>query len=160
MAVFFGYSMGSSPVVSYHYGAENTDEIKSLRKKSLVIISVAGIVLTVLAETLAFPLAKVFVGYDDALLKMTTRGFMLYSLSFLVMGINVFGSAFFTALNNGGVSAFISFSRTFVFQISAILFLPIWLGLDGIGLAVVAAELLSILVTVFFFAVMKSRYRY
>jgi Na+-driven multidrug efflux pump len=160
MAVFFGYSMGSSPVVSYHYGAENTDEIKSLRKKSLVIIAVAGIVLTVLAEILAFPLAKVFVGYDDVLLKMTTRGFMLYSLSFLVMGINVFGSAFFTALNNGGVSAFISFSRTFVFQVLAILFLPIWLGLDGIWLAVVAAELLSILVTVFFFAVMKSRYRY
>jgi putative MATE family efflux protein len=160
MAIFFGYSVGSSPVISYHYGAGNTDEIKSLKTKSLVLVAVAAGVMTMLAEVLAYPLAKLFVGYDEALFKMTARGFMLYSLSYLVMGFNVFGSSFFTALNNGGVSAIISFARTFFFQMLAVWFLPMAIGLDGIWLAVVAAELASILVTVFFFALMKSRYKY
>lgn len=160
MAIFFGYSIGSSPIVSYHYGAGNTDEIKSLKKKSFTIIAASAFVMTLLAEILAYPLAKIFVGYDEALLKMTTRGFMLYSLSFLVMGFNVLGSSFFTALNNGGVSAAISLSRTFLFQILSILFLPLWLKLDGIWLSVVVAELLSISVTAFFFINQRSRYHY
>ena len=160
MAIFFGYSIGSSPIVSYHYGAGNTDEIKSLKKKSFTIIAVSAFLMTLLAEVLAYPLAKIFVGYDEALLKMTTRGFMLYSLSFLVMGFNVLGSSFFTALNNGGVSAAISLSRTFLFQILSILFLPLWLKLDGIWLSVVVAELLSISVTAFFFINQRSRYHY
>ena len=160
MAIFFGYSIGSSPIVSYHYGAGNTDEIKSLKKKSFTIIAASAFLMTLLAEILAYPLAKIFVGYDEALLKMTTRGFMLYSLSFLVMGFNVLGSSFFTALNNGGVSAAISLSRTFLFQILSILFLPLWLKLDGIWLSVVVAELLSISVTAFFFINQRSRYHY
>ena len=160
MAIFFGYSIGSSPIVSYHYGAGNTDEIKSLKKKSFTIIAASAFLMTLLAEVLAYPLAKIFVGYDEALLKMTTRGFMLYSLSFLVMGFNVLGSSFFTALNNGGVSAAISLSRTFLFQILSILFLPLWLKLDGIWLSVVVAELLSISVTAFFFINQRSRYHY
>lgn len=160
MAIFFGYSIGSSPIVSYHYGAGNTDEIKSLKKKSFTIIAASAFLMTLLAEILAYPLAKIFVGYDEALLKMTTRGFMLYSLSFLVMGFNVLGSSFFTALNNGGVSAAISLSRTFLFQILSILFLPLWLELDGVWLSVVVAELLSISVTAFFFINQRSRYHY
>ena len=160
MAVFFGYSIGSSPIVSYHYGAQNKDEIKSLRKKSVVIIACSAVAMTVLAELLAYPLAKFFVSYDANLLSMTTRGFMLYSLSFLVMGFNVLGSSFFTALNNGVVSGVISLSRTFLFQILSILLLPLWLGLDGIWLSVVVAELLSISVTVFFFLTQRSRYGY
>ncbi len=160
MAIFFGYSIGSSPIVSYHYGTGNTDEIKSLKKKSFTIIAASAFLMTLLAEVLAYPLAKIFVGYDEALLKMTTRGFMLYSLSFLVMGFNVLGSSFFTALNNGGVSAAISLSRTFLFQILSILFLPLWLKLDGIWLSVVVAELLSISVTAFFFINQRSRYHY
>ncbi len=160
MAIFFGYAVGSSPIISYHYGAGNTDEIKSLKKKSLTIIALSAAAMTVLAELLAYPLAKIFVGYDEALLKMTTRGFMLYSLSFLVMGFNVFGSSFFTALNNGGVSAAISFLRTFLFQILSVLVLPLWLGLDGIWLSVVVAELFSVAVTVLFFVLQRSRYGY
>lgn len=160
LAIFFGYAVGSSPIISYHYGAGNTDEIKSLKTKSLMFIALAAAAMTVLAELLAYPLAKIFVGYDETLLKMTTRGFMLYSLSFLVMGFNVFGSSFFTALNNGGVSAAISFLRTFLFQILSVLALPLLLGLDGIWLSVVVAELLSVAVTVFFFFSQRSRYGY
>ncbi len=160
MAIFFGYAVGSSPIVGYHYGAGNKEEIKSLKNKSVTVIAAAAVLMTVLAELFAYPLAKIFVGYNEVLLSMTTRGFMLYSLSFLVMGFNVFGSSFFTALNNGGVSAAISFSRTFLFQILAVLVLPIWLGLDGIWLAVVVAELLSIAVTAFFFVTQRSRYGY
>ena len=160
MAVFFGYAVGSSPVISYHYGAGNTQEIKSLKKKSLVIVALSAVAMTALAEGLAYPLAKLFVGYDSQLFSMTVRGFMLYSLSFLVMGFNIFGSSFFTALNNGGVSAIISFLRTFAFQILAIYLLPELLALDGIWLAIVFAELLSIAVTVFFFVTQRSRYGY
>ena len=160
MAVFFGYSVGSAPIISYHYGAGGEAELKSLRKKSLVIVAVSALVMTALAELLASPLSRLFVGGDEDLFLMTKRGFMLYSLSFLVMGFNVFASSFFTALNNGGVSAIISFSRTFLFQIIPIFVLPIWLGLDGIWLSVVAAELCSIVVTVFFFVTQRSRYGY
>ena len=160
MAIFFGYAVGSSPIISYHYGAGNANELKSLKKKSLTIIALSAAAMTLLAELLAYPLAKIFVGYDEALLAMTARGFMLYSLSFLVMGFNVFGSSFFTALNNGGVSAAISFLRTFLFQIFSVLVLPLLLGLDGIWLSVVIAELLSVAVTVFFFLSQRSRYGY
>lgn len=160
MAIFFGYAVGSSPIISYHYGAGNANEIKSLKKKSLTIIALSAAAMTLLAELLAYPLAKIFVGYDEALLAMTARGFMLYSLSFLVMGFNVFGSSFFTALNNGGVSAAISFLRTFLFQIFSVLVLPLLLGIDGIWLSVVIAELLSVAVTVFFFLSQRSRYGY
>ena len=123
MAIFLGYSIGSAPIVSYHYGAQNHAELKNLFKKSLLLVCGAGIILTVLAEVFSGPLVGIFVSYDAGLFEMTRHGFRLYALAFLMMGINVWGSAFFTALNNGAVSAAISFLRTLVFQIAAVLVL-------------------------------------
>lgn len=160
MAVFLGYSIGSAPIVGYHYGSGNHGELKNLYHKSLLLMGGTGLVLTLSAEMLSVPLVKIFTSYDVELFTMTCRGFRLYSLAFLFMGINVWGSAFFTALNNGAVSAAISFLRTLVFQIVVVLILPLFLGIDGIWLSIVAAELLALAVTVTFFITEKKRYRY
>lgn len=159
-AIYIGYSIGSAPVIGYHYGAENHAELKNLFRKSLFMMGFLGVALTLLAEGLSTPFSLLFVGYDAVLYEMTRHGFRLFALSFLFSGFNIFSSAFFTALNNGFVSAAISFSRTLLFQMTMVLLLPIPFGLDGIWLAVAAAELLGIGVTVFFFIRKKKRYHY
>ncbi|MGM9648324.1 MAG: MATE family efflux transporter [Eubacteriales bacterium] len=160
VSFFIGYSVGTAPIVSYHYGAGNSHELRNLRKKSLRLIAGFGVVMLMAAEALAMPLTKLFVGYNEALYELTLRGFRLYSLSFAVCGFGIYGSSFFTALGNGGVSATISFLRTLVFQLAALLLLPIWLGIDGVWLAIVAAEGLATLVTVLFLIAKRDRYGY
>lgn len=161
IGVFVGFSIGVAPVVGYHFGADNRPELKSLFRKSLVLMFSAGLAMLILGQVLAAPLSRIFVGYDAALLALTTRGFQLYAISFLLMGFNIFGSAFFTALSNGPISAAISFLRTLVFQVAAILLLPLLFpGADGVWLAVVAAEALALVVTVFFFIKKKGQYHY
>lgn len=157
---FVGFSVGSSPIVSYHYGAENHDELKGLFKKSLVIISIAATIMVVLAQVLALPLSKIFVGYDADLLDMTCNAFRLYSTSFLICGFNIFGSGFFTALNDGVLSAVISFLRTLVIQIAAVMLLPMILGINGIWIALTVAEAFTLIVTISLFAANKSKYHY
>lgn len=159
-AIFFGYAIGSAPVIGYHYGAENHPELKNLFKKSMTFIGVCGVSLTGLALLVSAPLSKIFVGYDADLFEITVHGFRLFALSFLMGGMNIFGSAFFTALNNGLVSATISFARTLLFQSVMVLVLPLLLGIDGIWLAVGVAELLALLVTVLFYIKMKKRYHF
>ncbi len=134
--------------------------LKSLFRKSLVLLGAGGLVLTVLAEAFSAPLVAIFASYDAELYAMTVRGFRLYSLTFLIMGVNVWGSAFFTALNNGAISAAISFLRTFVFQVAVVLALPALIGLDGIWLAIVVAEALALLVTAAFLAAKREYYHY
>lgn len=160
MAIFLGYSMGSVPIVSYHYGAGNHQELKNLFRKSIRFLLGSGVILVVLSEIFAEPLVKIFASKDAELLAITIRGFQLYALSFFVMGFNVWGSAFFTALNNGAVSAAISFLRTLVFQIIAVLVLPLIFGIDGVWLSIVVAEVLSLAVTGFFLVTRKKRYQY
>ena len=159
-SVFFGYSLGSAPIVGYHYGASNHSELKNLLKKSITLLLVCSVALAALAILLSAPLAKIFVGYDKELFELTCRGFQIYSISFLLMGINIFGSAFFTALNNGAVSATISFLRTLVFQVIPVLLLPVFFGSDGIWFAVVAAEIMALVVTVTFIIKNKNKYHY
>lgn len=160
MGFYFGFSVGSSPVISYHYGAQNHKELQGVFRKSLVIISIAAVTMTTLAELLAQPLSGIFVGYDAELLKMTCTAFRLYSLSFLVAGFNIFGSAFFTALNDGVLSAVISFLRTLVLQIAAILILPILLGINGIWIALTVAEGLTLIVSVVLLITKRTKYNY
>lgn len=160
ISVFLGYSIGSAPIIGFQYGAGNYTELKSLLKKSAWIIGILSVVLMGLAEWLAPPLSRIFVGYDSGLLALTQRAFRIYSVMFLFCGFNIFGSSFFTALNNGLVSAIISFLRTLVFQIGCVLILPILLDIDGIWLSVVIAELLSLLVTVFCIFRYRNRYHY
>ena len=160
LAIFFGYSIGSAPIVSYHYGAGNHAELKNLFKKSLTLISTWGISLVLLAQLLAHLLSMLFVGYDAALLTMTEHGFRIYGLVYLISGFNIFGSSFFTALNNGGVSAAISFLRTLLFQIAAVTLLPILFGINGIWSSISVAELLTLCVTVTFFLTQKKKYHY
>ena len=159
-ALFFGYSIGSAPIVSYHYGAGNHAELKNLFKKSLTLISTWGICLGLLAQLLAHLLSMLFVGYDAALLTMTEHGFRIYGLVYLISGFNIFGSSFFTALNNGGVSAAISFLRTLLFKIAAVTLLPILFGINGIWSSISVAELLTLCVTVTFFLTQKKKYHY
>ncbi len=160
LAVFIGYAVGTAPILSYQYGAGNNKEMKNLLKKSIVIIMVFSIIMFLLAEILAKPLAMVFVGYDRDLLNLTLRGFTIYSVSFLFAGIAIYGSSFFTALNNGLVSAAISFMRTFVFQVIAVLLLPLILKIDGIWISIVVAELLAAGVTILFVLGNRKKYNY
>ncbi|MCI9602726.1 MAG: MATE family efflux transporter [Ruminococcus sp.] len=159
-AVNIGYSIGSAPVVSYNYGAGNQKELKNIFRKSVVAIGSAGITMTILAELLSSPMTRVFVGYDPDLFAMTCRGFRLYALSFLLSGTNIWGSGFFTALGDGGVSALISFLRTLLFQVSMVLLLPVFLKLDGVWLAIVAAESLALFVTAVFLTRKRKKYHY
>ena len=159
-AVYFGYAIGSAPVISYHYGAANHPELKNLFRKSLRITFCFGAAMLLLSELLAAPLAELFVGYDRGLYELTCRGFRIYAMCFLVCGFSVFGSAFFTALNNGAVSAAISFLRMLVFQLITILILPALLGIDGVWLAIVVAELMALVVSIFFFITKGKQYHY
>lgn len=160
VSVFIGFCVGSAPIISFHYGANNTLELKKLLKMSLVIIFSFSLVMTLVSILLAVPLSKIFVGYDKDLLAMTVRGFIIYCFSFMLAGFNIFGSSFFTALNNGLVSAIISFLRTLLFQVVAVLVLPIFLKLDGIWLSIIAAEALSFMVVLIFIKKMQSKYGY
>ena len=160
MAIFIGYCVGSSPIVSYHYGAENKQELQGLRKKGLVILSVTAVAMFLAGELAARPLAKLFVGYDEALLDMTVHAFAIFSFSFLFSGFSIFGSSFFTALGDGLTSALISFLRTLVFQVAAVLIFPMIWELDGIWFSIVAAEIMSVLVTAVFLLAKQKRYGY
>ncbi|MBR6914434.1 MAG: mate efflux family protein [Treponema sp.] len=159
-AIFIGYSMGVAPVVSYNYGAENSGELKNLFKKSLTVIFVTSLVMLIASEFLAGILASVFTGYDKELFSLTKSAFRIYSLGFLLCGTNIFGSSFFTALNNGIVSAFLSGLRTLVFQVSFILLLPVLLGTAGIWLASPGAELFCLVMTAGCFFGFRKKYNY
>lgn len=160
IAIFLGYSIGSAPLVSYHYGAGNHDELKNLFQKSLRLIGIWGLMLFILAQLIARPLAAIFVGYDADLFSMTQNGFRIYCIAYLINGFNIYGSSFFTALNNGLISAAISFLRTLVFQLAAVLLLPLLLGINGIWSAVAVAELLTLGLTVTFFVRNRKKYHY
>ena len=160
LAAFIGYSVGVAPVTGYHYGAGNWQELKGLLKKSLVLIGAFSLGMLALAEGLARPLSLIFVGYDQGLLELTLKGFLIYSFSFLFAGVAVYGSSFFTALGNGLVSALISFLRTLVFQVAAVLVFPLIWGIDGIWISIVAAELMAAVVTALFLIGMRRRYHY
>lgn len=160
IAAFIGFTVGSAPVISYHYGANNFNELKGLLKKSITIIGIFAVAMFILSETLSHPISYVFVGYDKELMEMTQRGFLLYSFSFLFSGFAIFGSGFFTALNDGLTSALISFLRTLVFQIAAVLILPLIFDIDGIRISIVAAEIAAVLITVVFLKVKRKVYRY
>ena len=160
LAAFIGYSVGTAPIIGYNYGSGNHSELKNLLKKSLCLIGIFSVAMVVAAEGLAHPLASMFVGYDLELFKMTLRGFMIYSFSFLFSGIAIFGSSFFTALNDGLISALISFLRTLVFQVAAVLVFPLIWGIDGIWVSIVAAELMAVSVTVMFLLMKRKKYHY
>ncbi len=159
-AVFIGYSVGTAPVIGYNYGARNQNELKGLLKKSFVLICIFAAVMFASAYVLARPLSQLFVGYDQGLFDLTIRAFYIFSFSFLFAGFAIFGSAFFTALNNGLVSAAISFLRTFVFQAIAVLVFPLIWKVDGIWMSVVAAELLAVGVTAIFLRIKQKEYHY
>ncbi len=160
VAIFIGYSIGSAPVVSFHFGAQNHGELKSLLRKSVLLMSSGGVLLTVAARLLAVLLAHLFVGYDAVLFDLTTHAFRLFSWSFLLAGFNIFTSGFFTALNNGAISAAISFLRTLVFQTASVLILPLLLGVDGIWWAITVAEIFAFLISLLFLFLKRNKYHY
>ncbi len=160
LAMFIGYTIGTSPIVSYNYGAGNHKELKNMLRKGLLIMSIAGCILMALAQILSGPLAKVFVGYDETLFDMTKHAFRIFSFAFILAGLNVFTSAFFTALNNGAISASISFLRTLVFQMLSVLLLPLILGIEGIWIANTVAEICACALSGILLFKNRKRYHY
>lgn len=159
-AIFIGYAVGAAPVVSYHYGAGTRGELHSLLMKSLRIILATAVVMFAAAELMAGPLARIFVSYDAELMALTRHAFLLYSFSFLLSGFSIYGSSFFTALNNGLISALISFLRTLVFQCIAVWALPLMMGVDGIWISIPVAEVLALALTAFFLITKRKKYHY
>ena len=159
-AAFIGYSIGIAPVIGFNDGAQNHKELKGLLKKSMIIIGVVGVAMVVAAQVLATPLAKIFVSYDAQLMDLTVSGFRIFALSFVFMGYAIFSSSFFTALNDGLTSALISFLRTLVFQVAAVLLLPLVLGIDGVWLSIVVAEFMAVIFSVLFMFLKRKKYHY
>lgn len=160
LAVFFGYTTGTASVVAYHYGARNHAELKGLLQKSLGLIAVASVSMFLLAQLLAVPLARIFVGYDAALLELTRRGFRIFAFSFLFVGFGYFTPGFFTALNDAVTSAAISMSRTLVAQVAAVMLLPLVWDLDGIFASIVVAEIVAMTMAAVFLVVKRKKYHY
>ena len=160
VAIFIGFSIGSAPIVGFHYGAQNHAELKNMLKMSTRLMCGAGVVLTFLAMVLASPLAKLFVGYDEGLYTLTCHAFRLFSFAFLFAGFNIFASSFFTALNNGFISAAISFLRTLVFQTSSVILLPLLFDVDGIWYAITVAEVFATIISVIFLFAKRKKYQY
>ena len=160
VAIYIGYAIGCAPITGYHFGARNHNELKNMLRKSSFLSAVSGVVLTILAIALSSPLAKIFVGYDEELYELTRHAFRLFAYSFLLAGFNIFTSSFFTALNNGAVSAAISFMRTLIFQTSSVLILPIFLGVDGIWWAITVAEVFAFILSLIFLFAKRKKYNY
>ena len=160
VAIFIGYSVGTSPIISYQYGAKNTEELKNVLQKSLVILGCFALVMLFTSFILARPLAMLFVGYDESLFNMTVHAFKIFSFVFIFAGFSIFCSAFFTVLNNGLVSAIISFLRTVIFQLITVLIFPLFWGLDGIWFSIVGADIMAFIIVVFFMFYEKKRYGY
>lgn len=160
LAIFIGYSIGTAPVVSYHFGAQNHNELKSLLRKSAVIIGVVSVCMVVLAECLATPFSQLFVGYDNELLTLTSRAFVISSFSFLFSGFAIYFSGFFTSLNDGLTSAIISFMRTLVFQVGAVLILPVFFEIDGIWMSFIVSDGLAVIVGLSFIIGKRNKYHY
>ncbi len=160
VSIFIGYSIGVAPIIGYNYGARNDSELQNVFRKSMLFIGFSGLVLFALAEGLSLPLAHIFTGYDDGLYQLTLQAFRLFSFCYLVKGFNIFGSAFFTALNNGAVSAAISFLRTFLFQAAAIMLLPLLFGMNAIWLSLTCAEGITLIITILFMITKNKNYHY
>ena len=160
IAMFLGYSVGSAPIIGFHYGAQNHGELKNIFKKSLIITTVAGVIMTLIGVLFAMPLSSIFVHYDPELLDITVAGMRIFAFSFLTAGHNIFASAFFTALSNGGVSLLISFARTFVCQVIAVLILPIFWGVNGVWASLVVAEVVTLMLCIVLFVLFRKRYQY
>lgn len=160
IAMFLGFSVGTAPIIGYHYGAKNTDELGSLLKKGATVMLIGGFTMSLVSILLARPLSTIFAGYDPVLLEMTVNGLKIHSTCLVFAGLGIFGSSYFTALNNGLISAIISFTRTLVFQIGALLLLPIFLELNGVWLATPVSEVLSLILTVILFIANRKRYKY
>lgn len=160
IAIFIGYTIGSSPVISYHYGAENHLELKGLLRKSLKLNLITGVIMMTLGLILSTPLAQIFVGYDQELMSMTAHAFQIVSIAFTIIGVNIFISSFFTALNNGIVSAIISILRTLGFKLFAAILLPIWFGIEGIWWSITFAEVMALIISLIFLFVKRKKYQY
>lgn len=159
-AIYIGYSMGCAPIISYHYGAQNPSELRNILNKSFRLLAGTGFLMLIIGEVFASPLSLLFVGYDDALADMTVHAMRITTVCFVILGINVFASSFFTALSNGWLSAVISFLRTFVFKLSFVILLPLIMGIEGIWWSNPLSEIIAFIISIFFLSLMRKRYYY
>ncbi len=160
LAIIIGYTIGSAPIVSYNYGAKNTTELKSIFKKSILVLVISGVVLAGLAQALAIPLSKLFVGYDTQLYNLTVHAFRLFSFSYIFSGVAIYSSGFFTALNNGLISAILSILRSLIFQVAFVFLLPLLFGVNGIWWAMFATEVCATIISTILFVAKRKKYNY
>lgn len=160
MAIFLGYSIGMAPAVGYNYGANNKAELKNILHKGLLIIGITGVVMVGLSEAMAIPFSKIFSSGSEELQQVASTAMRIYSISYLFCGFSIYGSSFFTALNNGMISALISILRTLGFQLVSVIILPLMIGVNGIWLSMVVAEIGSFFMTIIFLLIKKKRYSY
>ncbi len=160
IAIYIGYIIGAAPIVGFNFGAKNRPELQNVFKKSIILMSSSGVIMTMLALLLAPVLSKIFVGYDNELCQLTTDAFRLFAPTFLLAGLNIFSSGFFTALNNGLVSAIISFFRTLVFQLLAVLLFPEIIGEASIWWSVAFSEMVALIISLIFLICNNKRYGY
>lgn len=160
VAIFIGYAIGTAPVIGFNYGAQNHKELKNIFKKSMILMGIFGVLMTLLAIVLAPWISRLFVGYDEELCEMTTKAFYLFSLSFVFTGFGIFGSSLFTALGNGAISAALSFLRTLVFQVGSVMILQMFFDIDGVWLSMLSAEILATILTVIFCITKRKKYHY
>ena len=160
VAAFLGFSIGSAPIVSFHYGAQNHKELQNVFRKSMIVIGTTSLAMVAASELLSRPLSMAFVGYNASLLEMTVHGFRLFALCYFFAGVNIYASSFFTALSNGAVSALISFVRSLVLRGGLVMILPLALELDGVWLSVALAETLGACLAIFLFIRYHKRYHY
>ena len=159
-AIYIGYSMGCAPIIGYHYGAKNPSELRNILNKSFKLLTFTGFVMLIVGEVFARPLSSLFVGYDVTLTNMTVHAMRITTICFVILGINVFSSSFFTALSNGWLSAIISFLRTFVFKLSFVIFLPVIMGIEGIWWSNPLSEIVAFIISVVSLSLMRKRYDY
>ena len=159
-AVFMGYSVGIAPVIGYNYGAKNKEEMSSVIQKSFIIVGISGLIMSLISLALAEPLAFIFANDYPELLTLSTRAMQIYSATYFLAGFSMFGSGLFTALNNGLISALISFCRTLVFQLASVFVLPLIMGVDGIWVSIIVAEFLASAMTIIIVIIKRKKYDY
>ncbi len=159
-ALYFGYSNGIAPIISYKYGNDDRKQLQALFKNSVLFLIISSIAANVLLHFTISKLLTIFTAENSPVYQITLHGFSIYSMAFMIMGLGIFSSAMFTAFSDGITSAIISFSRTFLFIVGAILLLPAILGERGVWLAVPIAEAFGFLISILYLIGKKQKFHY
>ncbi len=160
MSAFLGYAQGVAPIFSYAYGARDHLQLKKVFSISIRVIILFSLAIASFSYFASSSIVGIFVERQSQVFSLAKNGFSVFSLSFLFMGVNIFSSSLFTAFSNGKISASISFLRTLVFILGYLLFLPRFLGLPGVWLAIPLAEFTTMFFSISYLTIQRKKYHY